>query len=746
MRTYRYCACAALLLTVLAACSSNKGDPGPGGPVGPPGPSGPPGAAIVPSIASAASIAAAISSASVPASGQPLVSFRLTNEQGLGLTGLQAVNISFVIARLEPALDGRSSSWRAYTTRVEQPGAVGPGTVAVRQATTERATAGQLVDNRDGSYQYTFAKDITNDPDIVYDARLTHRIGFEIRGLQAPVNNPVFTFQPSTGNSLGSVQREIVADATCNACHDQLEFHGGARFALQYCVTCHNPASTDAQSGNSLDMAVMTHKIHLGSALPSVQAGGRYEIYGFNNTRYDYSAIRFTQDVRNCTTCHHESDPATPQASDWRQVANSEKCGSCHDTIDFVTGQGHATGVAALDKDCLICHGPSGLVATIDQSHALPEAQAARKFRYEILAVETTAPGERPRVTIRVSDPTNNNSSYDLDSNQPPFRVADRASVVVGVAWTTADFGNHGSGSAPTAVTGSPAQPIRMVFVGNGALPLTQNADGSFTATATVPIPASGVAGSGVAALEGRPALDVNLDLPGPETLSVPGVTRTFAITDSTPVPRRAIVDIALCNDCHQQLALHGNNRTDNTELCATCHNPNATDINRRVAGSACVTALGADDASIDLKYMIHALHAGPRANYSACGFGNLPHEYGDVRYPGKLDDCEGCHRAGTYYPTDDATRLASSFDAGADRRTAADDVATSPGTTACYGCHTGALASAHMEQNGGSFQVSKRPDGTTAAAPTETCALCHGPGRLADVRAVHPAMRRSLP
>ena len=745
MSNYGNRACVALLLAVLAACSGNKGEPGPSGPVGPPGPSGPPGAAIVPNVASAVSISAAILSATVPAAGNPVVTFRLTSEQGLGLSGLQAASISFVIARLAPGLDGQSSAWRAYTSRLEQPGPVGPGVSPATQATTERGTAGQLVDNRDGSYQYTFAKNITSDPDIVYDARLTHRIGFEIRGLQVPVNNPVFTFQPSTGSSLGSVQREIVADAACNACHDQLAFHGGARFSMQYCVTCHNPASIDAQSGNSLDMAVMTHKVHLGSALPSVQAGGQYEIYGFNNTRYDYSAIHFTQDVRNCETCHQESDPATPQASDWRLVANSEKCGGCHDNINFVTGQGHATGVAALDKDCLICHGPSGLVAPIDQSHAMPEILAARRFRYEILAVTNTAPGERPRVTIRISDPTNN-TNYDLGANQPPFRSADRATVTVGIAWTTADFRNNGSGSAPSAVTGTPAQPIRMVFVGNGALPLTRNLDGSFTAASAVPMPASGVAGSGVAALEGRPALDVDPLLPGAETLSVAGITRAFAITDATPAPRRVVVEIERCNDCHQQLSLHGDNRTDNTELCASCHNPNATDINRRVASSACVTALGTDDAPIDLKYMIHALHAGSRTNYSVCGFGNTPHAYGDVRYPGKLDNCEGCHRAGTYYPTNDATRLATSFDAGADRSSASDDVAVSPGTTACYGCHAGALAVAHMQQNGGSFAVQKYADGTTAAAPTETCTLCHGPGRVADVRAVHPALGHGAP
>ncbi len=739
-------ACVALLVAVLAACSGKKGDSGPSGPVGPPGPSGPPGVALVPDVSSASRIEAAITDAAVSSSGELAVGFRLVGEQGVGLSGLSATSLGFVVARLEPGTAGRSNAWRAYTSRLEQPGPSGPGTTTQRQAVTERGTEGRLVDNRDGTYQYTFAKNLTTDPEIVYDARLTHRIGFEIRGLSIAVRNPVFTFQPSTGNSLGSLQREVVSNARCNACHDQLEFHGGARFDMQYCVTCHNPHSVDAQSGNSLDMAVMTHKIHLGSHLPSVETGGRYEIYGFNNVRYDYSTLQFTQDVRNCTTCHQESDLETPQASNWRQVANSEKCSSCHDDIDFSTGNGHATGVAALDADCLICHGPTGLVAPIERSHEIPAAAAARRFRFEILDVNSTSPGERPIVTIRISDPSNNDASYELASNETPFRAVDRAAVTVDIAWTTVDFRNNGSGSASSAVSGTPAQPIRMVFVGAGALPLTRNIDGSFTATAAVPIPASGVSGSGVAALEGRPALDFDLRLPGVETLGVPGVTRAFAITDSAPVPRRNVVSLERCNDCHQKLSLHGNNRTDNTELCATCHNPNATDVNRRVAGSACVAALGADDAPIDLKYMIHALHAGARANYSVCGFGNEPHDYSAVRYPGKLDNCLGCHRDDTYYPANDPNRLATSFDAGPDRRTAADDIAVSPATTACFGCHSGSLATAHMRQNGGSFEIRKNADGSTAVGPIETCILCHGPGRIADVRTVHPGLQPAGP
>ena len=116
----------------------------------------------------------------------------------------------------------------------------------------------------------------------------------------------------------GVFSREIVSDTACNACHERLMFHGGGRRDVQYCVTCHNPGSTDAQSTNTVDFTVMIHKIHRGAELPSVVAGGEYYIVGFGNDKVDYSHIEWPQDIRNCQACHDENDDRTPQAQNWR--------------------------------------------------------------------------------------------------------------------------------------------------------------------------------------------------------------------------------------------------------------------------------------------------------------------------------------------------------------------------------------------------------------------------------------------
>jgi len=764
------------LALVLQACSGDQGSSGAAGPAGPPGPSGPPGSGATVGIENATRINGVITSVTVPASGQPVVLFGLVDELDRPLRGLQASQVSFVVARLAPGQNGRSSEWRAYTRRTENPGPVGPGTQPVNQAATENASNGQFVDNGDGTYQYTFAKNITNDADIPYDATLTHRVGFEIRGL-APAINPVYTFQPSSGATSGIFSREIVDNDTCNNCHDQLAFHGGARFDTRYCAMCHTPTTFDAQSGNTVDFKVMIHKIHRGSELPSVQPaalppgvttgviglGLTYGIYGFGNTLEDFTDIVFPQDHRNCTTCHEETDADTPQASNWRITVNSVPCGACHDAttqsivagvpqgsapvaINFQTGQGHsAANLAVQDQDCVTCHGPdatinNGLLRTA-KVHEIPEKLAAQKFKYSVVSAVNTAPGQLPTVTIKITDPTNGDAPYDITDPAGPFRQTSSA-LTVDVAWTTVDFNNRGSGSATAPNSGTPALPVRISFANGTALvPGVINnfsLNGTFAATATIPVPAF-MTGSGAAILEGRPRVDANGD-GALESLPVAASGLSFAITDSSPKARRQVVELRRCNECHNVLSLHGGNRTDNTELCTTCHNPNNTDIARR--GAPCgnlptdpvAPGLGPDDMAIDFKFMIHQIHS---ANFQVCGFGNSVNDFTDLRFPGKLNNCEGCHRPNTYYPVDGALVQATTFDAG-DRTTFADDRAVSPNATVCSSCHTDTVAREHMEQNGGDFNAGKTVEGIMISSGVETCTLCHGPGRIADVKLTH--------
>jgi OmcA/MtrC family decaheme c-type cytochrome len=643
------------------------------------------------------------------------------------------------------------------------------GTTPQPQATVESATTGTFVDNGDGTYQYTFAKDISKDTAVTYDPTLTHRIAFEIRGL-APANSPVYTVQPSSGATTGITARDIVEDQTCTSCHSQLAFHGGARTEIGYCVMCHNPSSIDPSSGNALDFKVMFHKIHMGEDLPSVAAGTHYYVFGFRNSINDYSDVAFpVSDAsgnnaavsgtgqRFCTTCHDANDTRAPQAGNFQSVVNSQSCGSCHDDVNFATGQNHsAANLVASDTDCVTCHGPT---STIDNgalrvvaAHQTPVDAAAAKFMFNILSATNTAPGQTPAVTIKVTDPTNNNAPYDILQAGGPFKSGS-AALRVDVAWDVTDFKNIGSNSAPTPTTGTPNQPIVLNFLGTPA-PVA-NPDGSFTLTATAPIPNT-AAGSGTIAMEGR----ANASLPNKTggttntSLGVAGATMNFAITDSTPHGRRQVVDIAKCNTCHRVLTLHGENRTDNIELCASCHNPNATDIPvhaSTTAGSLCnASTPGTTDAAIDLKYMIHQIHASATypasgaypAGVTICGFGSNPVTF-SVGYPGALNNCLACHKTDTYYPVDPAVVQGTTIHAGptlasADRQSVTDDIVISPNAAVCSSCHIDAQAKAHMTQNGGDFNATKAATGALISATAESCRVCHGPGAIADVKVVH--------
>ena len=750
MRTNRNALMHGVLLTGLglfglglAGCSGDEGkqaEPPTSGGEFPPQPGT---GAPIP-ITSASQIVSSIQRVTVPEDGRPVVEVYLKDDRDFSLTGLPAANIRFVLARLEPAQNGASSTWHAITRRTDPfPGSPLPvpaeavtGTGPTSQAYTETASTGTWTEVGNGVYTYTFAKGLKDDATIPYDGTLPHRVGLEIRigSPTIPGNNAVMTFNPVTSTPIAASGREIVDNDTCNACHDNLVFHGGARFDLQYCAMCHESYTADAQTGNTVDLKVMIHKIHSGETLPSVQAGGLYGIFGNNNSWNDFSHVVYSQDRRNCTTCHEEGDEDTPQASNWRFTVNRATCGSCHDDVNFATGLNH-NGIAATDDTCTSCHGPNSSVLSVQTAHRIPEQAAAEKFAYEVLNVVDTAPGQLPTVTIRVVDPTNGNAAYDIKAANGPFQNSS-ASLAVDVAFSTRpDFTNTGSGSA-TPTTGTPAQPIRIDFkttaVPDPAFP------GGFKATSTLPIPAT-ASGSGEALIEGRPAVDVNAD--GTlERLAVTSVGKPFGITDASPVPYRQIVDIAKCNDCHQELTLHGSSRTGNTELCATCHNPDATDISRRVAGSNCEVVTGTlNDQTIDLKVMIHAIHAGEfGGGFKVCGFNNTGYDFTHVKYPGKLENCEGCHVPGTYYPPDSNMALATTIDAGADRSTPVGDVAITPATAACSSCHSSDTARQHMLLNGGSFDAIKAADSTTPAAPIETCGNCHGEGKAADVKVEH--------
>ena len=736
----------ALLISLSLAACSGGGSQGPEGPQGPAGGSGPGGvdgpSGVIP-IRLADEVNVAYTGFYL--SGDTLtVSVYLSDDQNQGLAGLPAGNIRFALAQLSPGVNGSSSEWHSYILRSSNG-------IENAQGTTETASTGAWVDNADGTYNYTFANGLNSyagGPQ--FDAAKTHRIAVEVRtdsngfmSTRLPSSNAPRDFVPGGGEPL--LTRLIVDNDTCNACHDNLAFHGGGRFDIDYCVVCHNPHSTDGDTGNTVDFKVLIHNIH--AARPD------YTIIGYGNRSHNWADLHWPQDTRNCETCHEEDDAKTPQASNYRLVPSRAACGTCHyDDGDADNGEHdfaiqfgtHPAGMQLEDdSQCASCHGENahvvnaeGRLVTIPVAHEIRTRTVAQQFRFNIIEVSGTAPGDYPVVRFSVTDPTNNDAPYDIHEDAP-FTVcsggASRLSIDIG--WDTRDYSNSGEYLATGAlVNGLPIQLNPLNACGGNS---TDNGDGSFTVTSPTAIPDT-VTGTAAVVIEGHPAVDA-YDDGTVDRIAVTNAISYVPVTDATAAARRAVVDIAKCNDCHNQLSLHGNNRTDKPEVCVVCHNPNMTDAARRIdAAGACVQTFGTDDESIDFKRMIHGIHASNviGKTYDVCGYGNSAHSF-DVHYPGKIYNCEGCHLADTYYPVDPDQVLGTTIDAN-DTSTPADDLVISPNAAVCSSCHIDTAARNHMLQNGADFDAGKTAGNQLVTSGAEACDLCHGKGSVSDVGEAH--------
>jgi OmcA/MtrC family decaheme c-type cytochrome len=234
--------------------------------------------------------------------------------------------------------------------------------------------------------------------------------------------------------------------------------------------------------------------------------------------------------------------------------------------------------------------------------------------------------------------------------------------------------------------------------------------------------------------------------------------------------PRRQIVSKDKCNSCHGQLGVapsfHSGAR-NNGEGCAACHSPNYS------TGHG-----GPGDKgggwSVSEKNIVHSIHASAKREkaFNWLAPADNPDGFKKVTYPGVLNNCEQCHVPGSYDFANAANSAAApnllwSTDANKDMSNpdkatlglspwvsllgrglvdySKDNLVSSPISAACFGCHDSGAAVAHMQGNGGtlyqpvsSVSVSGTFDRSKGFTRTETCLVCHGSGRLADIKDVH--------
>jgi OmcA/MtrC family decaheme c-type cytochrome len=558
-----------------------------------------------------------IVSAKIAADGTLNVDYKLTDPKGLGLDRLGvttpgAISVSFLVDYIATG----QTQFTSYVTRTRSSA---DGKITVTQAAGD--SGGVQTQVADGEYVYTYATKLPK----TYDPTATHRVGIygsrNLTEFDLGTNyaSAVFDWVPAGGKP---APREVIKTASCDKCHDQLAFHGGSRRGLELCIMCHQPQTSEATAGQTVDMKVMAHKIHMGSQLPSVIAGTPYAI---GST--DWSTVVLPSDPRRCAECH-ESTTGAAQANAWYTNPSRAACGACHDDVNFATGLNHVNLPQVDDTQCASCHIPKGeleLDASIQGAHILPQESAtAPGIAVTLLKVDNGAAGKMPTITFTLKDKADN----PID---PSTLVTSPNKISFNLTGPTTDYGY-------TTFTGVTSAGYDSE---NAAATTKCGQDGTCTYTFTHAIPA-GAKGSFAIGVEARRALVL---LPGTvkQVSTQYGADNKviyFSVDGSPVVKRRQVVDIARCNQCHVRLSMHGEAR-NNTEYCVFCHNPGNT------SGSV---------SGIDLSVMVHSIHFGDNLAPAGATYKIGTTDFSGVRYPafsltgrpGDTTNCEMCHLPGT--------------------------------------------------------------------------------------------------
>ena len=711
------------LLAMVVVCGACEG---PGGPSGGPGTGGDPGEPGAPGEPggddggdstpwlTGGSFAVEVQSAAVVGN-TASVTFRLTDGSGVpldreGLLTDGEVTLAFGLSWLDQD-DGQPGQYTSYVTQVQDSPLTGDSAV---QATTESDGTFEAVDRADGVFRYTFATPIaTKRPDRTQTVLVSGS-----RPVDGTDQRASAVFHFLLDGSPATVTREVVSDATCNACHGAIEGHGGRYTSTSACITCHTPQTTDPDTGNTLDFRVMVHRIHRGASLPSVLGGTPYQIIGRNQSVHDFSTVHFPQEIARCVSCH-----AGAQGNYWGARTAREACLSCHDNVSFTepvpVGQVlHSGGVQPETAPCTVCHPASGSIAGVADVHMLPAFDpASPELVIELIDVINSGPGLAPTVRFRVEL-----DGAPLDIATSPLTHLDATFAGPNTDYTSfwqATIQGAGAAGLLTAVD-APAGIFDYTTAGIAAIPV--DATGSYSV-----------------GFEGY------LQAVGGPRYAAASPVRAFAVTDVVPVERRQVVDSARCDGCHFDLAAHGGGRKG-ARYCVLCHNPsNAND--ERAAQLEGATILV---ESVDFKVMIHKIHAGEDLSqaYFVGGFpapsaldpDGTPIDFGEVRYPRDRTDCAACHDGDTFTLPLAAGVLSSRRE----ERTCVEDSSTDlndfceapnwslsevvsipPATAVCTSCHDAPSVAAHAEV-------------MTTASGQESCATCHGPGSSLDVSVVH--------
>jgi hypothetical protein len=707
----------------------------------------------------------------IPADRQTEVTFRLTDPGGLaldrsGVTTPGPVSTSFILAYI-PAGE---EAYMSYTSRVQTSPITGD---SAEQASTD--SGGSYTEMGDGTYMYKFGTALPEN----YDADVTHSLGVYARrdlrefDLDRYVTNELEHWVPS--GSAEAMPRSIVTTETCNGrCHDPLAIHGGSRKKIELCILCHNPnQDIDPDTGNSVDMPLMIHKIHMGAEL----ANG-YNIIGYRQSNHDYSNVIYPAAITECESCHTGGTPtenfpmvANPAAAlvcdysgkgettlNWKYTGDVEiKVRSASNPEGKLFARGGKSGSAATGKWV-----GDGMVFDLYDAASMELIQSV-PVNATVLGCVSNAPGSfRGLPGVDHSNWMDNLSRKTCGSCHDSIDFATGEGHIVqttdgschfchkantGVEFDNSVVGAHTTlyksaqlpgvlvkfievtdtnpGDNPSVIFSvggkngkyNPADMNRLRLVLNGP-----NDDFSFYEIETVGDKAVAYGSNWKYTFEAA----LPEDAMGSYTVSMEGrVDADVDYGDEVDGERDYAQNPMMAFAVTDATAMPRRMVVDN-EKCESCHVSLSLHGGNRTEVQYCTSCHRPDlvdiaeplQESVNMKWMIHKIHRGAELENGYVVIRSRgTYDFSNIEFTGDLRNCEACHVNGSEQlplPTGLLPQLTPNF--------WWDEI--EPAAAACLSCHDGDSAAAHAYAN------------TTIFG--ESCATCHGEGKSESVDKVH--------
>ena len=706
----------------------------------------------------------------IPPDRQTEVTYTISDPAGLPLdrNGVYTpgpVSTSFILSFI-PAYE---EAYVAYTTRVQTSPITGDSAV---QGATD--TGGAYTELSIGTYMYKYGTVLPEG----YDRDVTHTVGVYARrdltefGLDRYVANELDHFVPSGLSE--PMPRDIVTTETCNGrCHDPLALHGGSRQEVGLCILCHNPTQDiDPDTGNSIDMPLMIHKIHMGEYLSE-----DYTIIGYRQTPHNYNDVVYPAPINECEACHTGGIPtqnfpmvSRPSAAlvcdgssvgevslNWqytdnvqikvRSASNPEGSlfgiagptgsietgkwvadGTWFDLYDLRTGKlvqsvpVNATVLGCVSNAPGTPRGEAGIQQTNWMDH--PSRKTCGSC-HDYINWET-GEGHSEYNLVMVDDITCSNCHAPYTGNEFDRSVKGahlelyKSAQFPGVLVEFLEVTNTNPGDNPTVKFSvrSKNGPLDPASLKRFRLTLSgPNDDYSFQAQEIANL---SLVWAGDNSWTYTFARSLPLDAEGSFTVSVES-------QNLVPIDFGEVVSEENDNAENPRIVFAVTDAVATPRRmvvddfkCESCHSNLRYHGGVRHDPQYCDTchmpaSLDFDgNQTIHFKYMIHSIHRGEDL---VNGFYVGGHDYSDVVYPGDLRDCDFCHVNNSQQVPVESTALSTNTPQAWWNP-------MMPNSAACLSCHDDDESAAHAFSNTAFFG--------------ESCGTCHGEGRVAAVDKVH--------